>query len=244
MQAQIDNRGSALSRPGQAQGYQDPRPAHGGPDPYRRERWDDYPPSREEYPPPPPAAEYSRDRDFQSRDFPPPPRGKPELPLHCPPGHLRVLSTTVWIGGIQERDAEYLKSEVYKLTGVKSMQNSLERHCSFVQFNSRDEAETALDILTNTFQAGKELKVRWGRGLAQKDQSTEYWNWKRGILSSCSHLIFTSATPIHRDRIINEFLHVREVFAALGLVSWLADFGLREPFNKRTNRNKASSSIL
>eukprot|EP00042_Codosiga_hollandica_P034155 m.237775 g.237775 ORF g.237775 m.237775 type:complete len:531 (+) comp54335_c0_seq9:45-1637(+) len=160
MQAQIDNRGSALSRPGQAQGYQDPRPAHGGPDPYRRERWDDYPPSREEYPPPPPAAEYSRDRDFQSRDFPPPPRGKPELPLHCPPGHLRVLSTTVWIGGIQERDAEYLKSEVYKLTGVKSMQNSLERHCSFVQFNSRDEAETALDILTNTFQAGKELKVK------------------------------------------------------------------------------------
>ncbi|RKP03855.1 hypothetical protein CXG81DRAFT_16688 [Caulochytrium protostelioides] len=102
-----------------------------------------------------------------------PPTPDPTLP----PGHIKVLSRTVYVGGITPQITKETLRELFETVGrVDTVTINYPKFNAFVKLATRMEAERVRQTLQKMPFSGTILKLGWGCGFGPKDM----FNYDRG----------------------------------------------------------------
>ncbi|RMD43647.1 hypothetical protein DV735_g1431, partial [Chaetothyriales sp. CBS 134920] len=121
-----------------------------------------------------------RQRSPRRRPSPPPARADSSLPppgpknvqwdRSLPRGHIRVLSRTLFVGGVTSSEA-HLRSLFDKYGIVQTCIVNVDKRHAFVKMLSRKDAERAREGMEEVKDGATQLRTKWGVGFGPRDCS-------------------------------------------------------------------------
>ncbi|KAJ3097130.1 hypothetical protein HDU97_005132 [Phlyctochytrium planicorne] len=95
-----------------------------------------------------------------------PPMKDPEVPMEC----MKILSRTLYVGGVSVNVSKELIREVFETEGrVETVMINYPKFNAFIKLMTREEADKARLALNRTVHNGATFKVGWGCGFGPKD---------------------------------------------------------------------------
>ncbi|ETN36363.1 uncharacterized protein HMPREF1541_08640 [Cyphellophora europaea CBS 101466] len=114
------------------------------------------------------------------RRTPTPPRNEPNLPppgprniqydRSLPPGHIMVLSRTLFVGGVTQREAQ-LRDMFAQFGIVQTCIVNIDKRHAFIKMLTRKDAERARNGMEDFRDGSSQLRTKWGVGFGPRDCS-------------------------------------------------------------------------
>lgn len=102
--------------------------------------------------------------------LPPPAPRNIQYDRSLPPGHIKVLSRTLFVGGVTQRE-ERLRELFGRFGIVQTCIVNIDKRHAFIKMLTRPDAEKARDGMEDFRDGNAQLRTKWGVGFGPRDCS-------------------------------------------------------------------------